>query len=137
MRRIASIGLVIGLVIAAVLVGILLTMLFPLPPPPPQPKPPSGDNEWFYNAKVVLSIVNITLLMAILFIYTKVYLEIKSKVTIGQMLVMGALLAYAITSNPMVQIAFGFRAEGLGPFAMIPDMFTAIALAILLQMSLE
>lgn len=135
MRRIASIGLVAGLVMAAALVGWLVTVAFPLPPPLP-PRPPS-DNQWYYNAKVVLSVINITLLTAILYIYANIYREIKSKVTIGQILVMLALLFYAITSNPALQLAFGFRAEGLGPFAMIPDLFTAIALMILLQMSLE
>jgi hypothetical protein len=76
-------------------------------------------------------------LLAILTIYGRIYAEIKSKITLGQILVMLALLAYAITSNPAVQLAFGFRAEGLGPFAMIPDFFTCIALGILLEMSLE
>jgi hypothetical protein len=136
MRKIASIALVAGLVMAATIVGLLLTTLFPLPPPQP-PGPPPGDNAWFYSAKVVLSLVNITLLIAILYIYGGIYREIKSKITIGQILVMLALLIYAISSNPMVQLSFGFRAEGLGPFAMIPDMFTAIALMILLQISLE
>ena len=101
------------------------------------PVPQPGDNAWYYSVRVVLSIVNVALLLAILYIYADIYREIKSKITIGQMLVMLAFLAYAITSNPAVQLAFGFRAEGLGPFAMIPDMFTALALAILLEMSLE
>ena len=135
MRRLASIGVVAGLMILGALIGWLVTIVYPLPPPPPPPPP--GDNIWFYNAKVVLSAVNIALLGAILYIYAGIYREIKSKITLGQILVMLALLAYAITSNPALQLAFGFRAEGLGPFAMIPDLFAVIALAILLQMSLE
>jgi len=96
-----------------------------------------GDSAWDYGVRTVLSMVNVTLLLAILYIYVGIYREIKSIITIGQILVMLAFLAFAITSNPAVQLAFGFRAEGLGPFAMIPDMFAAIALAILLEMSLE
>jgi hypothetical protein len=114
----------------------LVTILYPLPPPQP-PGPPPGDNESYYNIKVVLSVVNVTLLISILIIYIGIYREIRSKITIGQILVILALLAYAITSNPALQLAFGYRAEGLGPFAMIPDLFAAIALAILLEMSLE
>ena len=136
MRRIASIGSVLGLVTLAVLLGLLLTILYPLPPPP-TPNPQMGDSAWDYGVRTVLSMVNVTLLLAILYIYVGIYREIKSIITIGQILVMLAFLAFAITSNPAVQLAFGFRAEGLGPFAMIPDMFAAIALAILLEMSLE
>ena len=86
---------------------------------------------------MILSLINITLLVAILYIYVGIYREIKSKITIGQIFVMLALLAYAVTSNPALQLFFGFRAEGLGPFAMIPDLFAGMALAVLLQMSLE
>ncbi|MEI6795274.1 MAG: hypothetical protein WCK39_00265 [Methanomassiliicoccales archaeon] len=136
MRRIASIGLVALIVVAAALVGWMVTIVYPLPPPPP-PGPPPNDNPWYYNANVVLSTVNTALLIAIVYIYVGIYREIKSKITLGQILVMLAFLAYAITSNPALQLAFGFRAEGLGPFAMIPDLFAAIALSILLQMSLE
>ena len=35
------------------------------------------------------------------------------------------------TTNPLVHWIFGFRAVGLGPFAMLPDLFTCVALAIL------
>jgi hypothetical protein len=91
----------------------------------------------YYNIKVVLSVVNVALLASLLIIYVGIYREIRSKFTLGQILVILALLAYAITSNPALQLAFGYRAEGLGPFAMIPDLFAAIALSILLEMSLE
>jgi hypothetical protein len=36
-----------------------------------------------------------------------------------------------------VDWAFGFRAFGLGPFAMLPDLFTCIALAILLYFTVQ
>ena len=136
MKRTESIGVVAGLVAAAAIVGLLLAISYPLPPSHQIPAP-SNDNVTYYNAKVVLSLVNLTLLTAILYIYVGIYREIKSKVTAGQIFVMLALLAYALTSNPALQLAFGYRAEGLGPFAMIPDLFAVIAVATLLEMSLE
>jgi hypothetical protein len=33
--------------------------------------------------------------------------------------------------------AFGFRLFGLGPFAMLPDLFTFAALAVLLYLSVK
>jgi hypothetical protein len=43
----------------------------------------------------------------------------------------------ALASNPLVIWAFGFTAVGLGPFAMLPDLFTSLALAILLYLSIR
>lgn len=144
MKKITNIGLIIMLVIIAVFIGIVLSIIFPLSLPskmPPSgenpPKPPVGDFQWFYTAKTVISIVNITLIIVLLIIYIEIYRKIKSKFTIGLITVMLVLLFYAITSNPLLQVQSGFRAGGLGPFAMLPDLFATIALTILLYLSLE
>jgi hypothetical protein len=34
-------------------------------------------------------------------------------------------------------MAFGFYAFGLGPFAMLPDLFTCLALTVLLYLTFE
>jgi hypothetical protein len=47
------------------------------------------------------------------------------------------LLLYAMVSNPIVQVAFGYRAFGLGPFAMLPDLFSLAALAVLLYLTIK
>jgi hypothetical protein len=61
----------------------------------------------------------------------------RSEFTIGLILFSLILLFYAISSNPIMQSLFGFRAFGLGPFAMIPDLFTSIALTILLYLTMK
>jgi hypothetical protein len=43
----------------------------------------------------------------------------------------------ALVSNPFMMWAFGFRAFGLGPFAMLPDLFTLAALSVLLYLSVK
>jgi hypothetical protein len=108
-------------------------------PHPPQSvqQLPSKDAPLFYNLKTILSIINITLITALLYIYFNIYHKLKSKFTIGLIITMFALIVYAFTSNPLLQVLFGFRAEGLGPFAMMPDLFATIALSILLYLSLE
>jgi hypothetical protein len=47
------------------------------------------------------------------------------------------LLLNALVSNPLLQFGFGFRAFGLGPFAMLPDLFTFFALVVLLYLTLK
>ena len=47
------------------------------------------------------------------------------------------LLLYALAANPLVHLAFGFRAFGLGPFAMLPDFFTCVALIVLLYLTVR
>jgi len=65
------------------------------------------------------------------------YRKLKSKFTIGLILFSLTLLLYALTSNPLLQWIFGYQAFGLGPFAMLPEMFTTLAVAVLLYLTLK
>jgi hypothetical protein len=49
----------------------------------------------------------------------------------------GVFLLNALASNPLVVRAFGFWPVGLGPFAMLSDLFTLAALAVLLYLSVK
>ena len=100
-------------------------------------QPPSGDIELFYTAKAVVSTINVTLLFFLLVTYIDIYAETKSDFTIGLMIFSIALLFYALASNPIVHWIFGFRALGLGPFAMLPDVFLCIASVVLLYLTLR
>jgi uncharacterized membrane protein len=103
--------------------------------------PPPGvfipDIELFYTIKSVISTVNISLTLILLFIYVDIYRKTKSQFTIGLIIFSLILLFYTISSNPFIQLLFSFRAFGLGPFAMLPDIFTFAALLILLYLSLK
>jgi len=99
--------------------------------------PPSGDIEFFYTAKTVVSTVNVALVTILFLTYIEIYQKTKSEFTVRLMIFSMILLFYTLASNPVVQWAFGFRAFGLGPFAMLPDLFTCIALSILLYLSLK
>lgn len=116
------------------------TFLFVLPPwehhwPPPFNIP--WDIEFFYTAKAVVSTINVTLLVFLLVTYIGIYKKTRSEFTIGLTIFSLVLLLYALTSNPLVQWAFGFRAYGLGPFAMVPDLFAFVALAVLIYLSVK
>jgi hypothetical protein len=98
--------------------------------------PPSpGDIELYYTVKAVLTTINAALLIFLFSTYLGMYRKIKSDFTIGLMVFSIVLLLYALSSNPLLQWMFGFRAFGLGPFAMLPDLFTCVALGVLLYLT--
>ena len=106
----------------------------------PRPMPSRinlGDLQLFYIIRTVISSVNITLLIFLSLIYIDIYRTTRSEFTVGLTLFSGALLLYALSSNPLVHWIFGYRAFGLGPFAMLPDLFTCAAVAILLYITVK
>jgi NADH:ubiquinone oxidoreductase subunit 2 (subunit N) len=87
--------------------------------------------------KTVLSSVNSILLTILFVIYLEIYQKTKAEFSLGLLIFTMALLIYSITSNPLIHGFAGFRLSGagLGPFTMLPDLFTCIASAILLYLS--
>ncbi len=115
------------------------TFWSPRPPwsPPERPSYIPGDIEFFYIAKTVVSTINITLLIFLVLIYADLYRKTRSEFTVGLIIFSATLLLYAFTSNPIIIRAFGFRLFGLGPFALLPDLFTFAALLVLLYLSIK
>jgi len=103
--------------------------------PPPRIIP--GDIEFFYTAKTVVSTINVTLLVFLLLTYIDIYRKTRSEFTIGLAIFSAVFLLNALASNPLVVGVFGFQPFGLGPFALLPDLFTSVALAILLYLSIK
>jgi len=86
-------------------------------------------------AKTILSSLNSILLTILLVTYIGIYRKTRSEFSIGLVVFTIALLLYALASNPLIHGIAGFRGSGLGPFTMLPDLFTCIASAILLYLS--
>lgn len=155
MKRYMSKNMKIWLMLATLIVGALLATFWAItfsPFPPPEklwearryPWPPGGmdylrreDIELYYAIKTVISTINATLLIFLLITYIGIYRKTQSEFTIGLIIFSMVLLLYALASNPLVHWAFGFRAFGLGPFAMLPDLFTCAALAVLLYLTVK
>ena len=138
----------LSLVIAVSAVLALLAWLWavthlPFPPPslmmPPRPPPGGvpGDMELYYVLSTVFSTLNVTLLVSLLALYAEIYLKQKVEFTLWLIIFSTVLLLYALTSNPIIQWIFGFRPFGLGPFAVLPDVFTLAALVILLYLTIK
>jgi hypothetical protein len=150
MKPCMSSNIKIGLIaVLIIVVGILAALWattvepsMPLLEPRPFPLPPDrlsfrGDLELFYTAKTVISSINMTLVIFLLGTYVSLYRKTKSEFVIGLIVFALILLLYTLVSNPIVIYLFGFQPYGLGPFAMLPDLFTLLALGVLLYLTLK
>lgn len=138
--RFSIILAVLAVVAVAAVYLAALTGPFPQLPFFQRGRPPElipGDIELFYTVKTVFSTVNATLILILLVIYIDIYSRTRSEFTIGLIIFSAVLLLNALVSNPLLQFGFGFRAFGLGPFAMLPDLFTFFALVVLLYLTLK
>jgi hypothetical protein len=140
-----KIGLMLLVLAAVAIVSGYWAVSYEPRAPPFEPRPwPSfptprmeEDLELFYTIKTIVSSVNVTILVFLLITYFNIYRKTQSEFTAGLILFSMVLLLYAMVSNPIVQVAFGYRAFGLGPFAMLPDLFSLIALTVLLYLTLK
>ena len=106
----------------------------------PQRSPPGGvrfDFEFFYIAQTVFSTVNVALLCYLLTTYIDIYRKIRSPFTFGLILFSAVFLLRTLTANPLFMEVFGFIAFGLGPFALLPELFELLALLVLLYLSVK
>jgi uncharacterized membrane protein len=118
------------IVAAAVFAALWATSTSPFSERPPRSNP--ADIELFYNVETIVSVINVTLSTLLLLMYINIYTKTRSEFTIGLIIFSTILLLHALVAIPLIQHAFGFVEFGLGPFAMLPDLFTCAALAILL-----
>jgi len=155
MKRYMSKNMKIWLMLATLIVGALLAAFWAITFSPfpslerlwearRYPPPPGGmdylrreDIELYYAIKTVISTINAILLIFLLITYISIYIDTRSEFTIGLIIFSMVLLLYALVSNPLMHWAFGFQAIGLGPFAMLPDLFTCLALVVLLYLSIK
>jgi hypothetical protein len=133
-----TIGLIVIGILAAVWAVLSLNSIDPSPfpfRPLPQPEFNPADIEFYYIAKTVVSTINIALLVFLIATYVTIYSKTRSEFTIGLLIFAIVFLIKDLTASPFVTGAFGFRLYGLGPFALLPDLFELAALSVLLYLS--
>jgi hypothetical protein len=136
-----SIGLLVAVVLALILIGYFAAVNLPIPGRPPPPgqgmiKIPSPDElRTYFMVRTVISTVNAGLVIYLLIIYIGIYLKTKARFTVGLIIFSVTLLLYAITSNPFMHVMF--RPYTLSIFDALPELFTTIAVVVLLYLSLK
>ena len=87
--------------------------------------------------RTVLSIINITILVLLIYLYIKRYLKVRSEFTLGFALFSVALLFRTVFSSPMIRFfVFGDpHSSIIDPYRLIADVFELSALIILLYMT--
>mgnify|MGYP001039831335 CR=1 FL=1 len=100
--------------------------------------PDPAELYLYLTMRVIVGTVNAGLLIILLAVYVGVYMRTHAEFTIGLIIFTTILILYAIMSGPLTVILSGpFRIYGLGPFAAFPELFTTIAVAVLLYLSLK
>lgn len=87
--------------------------------------------------KVFLSTFNLVVILALGWAYLSVYRSLPNPFTRSLLVVTLALFFYALASNPVISLLFGYRGLGLGPFTFLPDLFAAVAVVVLLYQSYQ
>jgi len=134
MKGYRKIGLTIFIPLAVTIIIAQIVSGLPFNEPIP-PRDFRGIFETFILIKTIITSINLVLLLFVLIIYVRIYGNTGSKFSLGLVFFAMALILYAATSNPIIHTLSGFQVSGLGPFMMLPDLFTLIASAILLYLS--
>ena len=138
MKKVVKIGIIIGIILIAGIAGAILGNVYSEEQNDEQRKGKNfEDFETLFIIKNILTMINIVLSSILIVLYIDTYRKIKSDFTIGLIVVMFSLLVYAITSNPLIHLLFGYRGYGMGPFMIIPDIFFSISLGVLIYLSLK
>ncbi|MEM3684405.1 MAG: hypothetical protein QXX17_06430 [Conexivisphaerales archaeon] len=121
-------GLVLGIVASFLLLGFPYTSL------------PYGLRYfvWSFLAfHVILSTVALALLVALLFVYLRVYSETRARFALGLVIVLGTLLLHSLFTYPLLLPTPRDFWEIPGPFFDSGDVLMIIAYTVFLYLSLE
>lgn len=85
--------------------------------------------------KVFFSSANAILLAGLVLNYAQIYRKMPTSTSRIFLIFSSALMFYAISSNPIVHLLFGYEFIPLGPFTYIPDLFVTAATGAILYES--
>lgn len=120
----------------AAVLGLLSTVAMTLAQPFPPHHPAAEFIRFLISVQLFVTTFNLVLLLALTWAYVSLYRELPNKYSMSLVVLSLALLLYALTSNPLIPLLFGFPPVGnLGPFSFIPDVFVGLAIIVLFYQS--
>ncbi|MDD5162712.1 MAG: hypothetical protein PHD95_00725 [Candidatus ainarchaeum sp.] len=90
----------------------------------------------FLNVQIAVAISSSVLVIILLAQYLESFLKFRTNFTLGFVIMALVLLAHSITSNPLFFSYFGYSPME-GPFSIIPNIFTIIAVFALLYLNMQ
>jgi hypothetical protein len=90
-----------------------------------------------FSYHVILATMEVALLLALVVVYGRMYLETKANFSLGLIVVLIALLVQTLVSNPILEDLMGTPPLGPGYLTPAADILTICAYAIFLYLSLE
>jgi hypothetical protein len=100
----------------------------------PAPAGPPDSFRDVFLGQTLLSLAMLALSCCLFFIYLRDYLQLKSRFTMGLMLMVFSFMLFAAAANPLIHVFFGVYGRS-GPFQVVPYLFATISLAILVWVS--
>lgn len=86
---------------------------------------------------VVLATIEVALLLALVVVYGRMYIETKANFALGLIVVLIALLVQTLVSNPILEDLMGTPSLGPGYLTPTADILTICAYAVFLYLSLD
>jgi hypothetical protein len=137
----SRIVLIAVFVLVLIVVGYLAAVYLPFHGRPPRDDqdmirvPSPEELRMFFMVRGIISTVNAGLVIFLLLTYVQIYVKTRAKFTMGLIIFTIALLLYAATSNPLLHVMFGPYSPGF--FEALPELFTTIAVVIMLYLSMK
>jgi hypothetical protein len=98
---------------------------------------PLGPPPEVVKSFALFSAVNLVLLVALVIVYARTYLETRANFALGLVAFLVVLLFEALANSPFLFAVFGYAPGALGPFLLLGAILEAVALVIFLVLSLE
>ncbi len=117
--------------------GIVLSLLGQARPYGAGPPPQFAYMEPVLSLRVIFSTTSIVLLVALVIVYAKMFIETKANFSLGLVVMLSALMIHSIISYPLLVGRAGTIPTGPGVFLSAADVFMVAAYAIFLYLSLE
>jgi hypothetical protein len=97
--------------------------------------PNTDEMQSYLTLRAIVSTVNTGLSLYLLMVYVGIYSRTRAEFTIGLVILAAILLVHAIMSNPLLYVLLPFRPYSFGFFTALPELFTTVAVVVLLYLS--